>query len=235
MVGLLLLVVAMTSAIVTMHFAIHGAEVQVPNLRGMTVAEAGRRAGAMGLRLHVETRLYSAEVPEGRVSNQSPRAGTIVRRGWRVWLTESLGPQKKTIPNVVGESERLAAIEIRRAGLETGSMAEMPWPDADAGTVIAQSPQAHATDASQPVVNLLVASEAGPQAQNGLVMPDVVGEMLTAAAQRLRGAGLQVAPVKEQETGAGEPAARAGTVIAQEPAAGYYVDATMPVTLTVAK
>src|SRR5581483_11565428 len=99
---LLLVVVAMTSAIVTMHFAIHGAEVAIPDFRGMTSAEAGQRAASLGLTLHVENRLYSAEVPAGRVANQSPAAGAIVRRGWRVWLTESLGPQKIAIPNLQG-------------------------------------------------------------------------------------------------------------------------------------
>jgi beta-lactam-binding protein with PASTA domain len=89
LVVLLLTVVAMTSAIVTMHFAIHGGEVSIPDLRGMTVADAGQRSASLGLSLQVENRLYSADVPLGRVANQSPLAGTIVRRGWRIWLTEA--------------------------------------------------------------------------------------------------------------------------------------------------
>jgi len=40
---LLLTVVAMTSALVTMHFAIHGGEVSIPDLKGMSVADAGQR------------------------------------------------------------------------------------------------------------------------------------------------------------------------------------------------
>ena len=54
---LLLLVVAMTSALVTMHFAIHGAEVSVPDFRGATMADAGQRASALGLTIQVENRL----------------------------------------------------------------------------------------------------------------------------------------------------------------------------------
>ena len=41
---MLLIAVAMLSAITTMHFAIHGAEVQVPALKGMTVVEARSQA-----------------------------------------------------------------------------------------------------------------------------------------------------------------------------------------------
>ena len=104
---LLLTVVAMTSALVTMHFAIHGGEVSIPDLKGMGVADAGQRAASLGLTMQVENRLYSADVPAGRVANQSPAAGTIVRRGWRVWLTESLGPQKLAIPDVKGQGPAL--------------------------------------------------------------------------------------------------------------------------------
>src|SRR5579872_7433824 len=169
---LLLTVVAMTSAIVTMHFAIHGGEVSVPDFHGMTVPDAGQRAASMGLTAHVENRLYSTELPAGRISNQSPVPGAIVRRGWRVWLTESLGPQKLAIPNVVGKDQRLALIEVRRAEMQTGIVAAMPWPDAPEGTVISQSPAADAAGVQSPVMNLLVASaDNSSQLANQLVMP----------------------------------------------------------------
>jgi beta-lactam-binding protein with PASTA domain len=229
--ALLLMVVAMTSAIVTMHFAIHGAEVKVPDLRGMTLAEAGQRTAALGLGMHVESRLYSADVPEGRVANQSPAAGTVVRQGWRVWLTQSLGTQKRAVPNVVGMDQRMAAIAIRRAGLETGTTATMPWPAAQPGTVIAQSPRASAPDVASPVVNLLVAAETPPAPRGGMVMPDVEGQLFTRAALALTQAGLRLAPVKELAA----PGTGTGIVIGQNPPAGYRVDSTMPVTLTVAK
>lgn len=231
MLALLLMAVAMTSAIMTMHFAIHGAEVTVPNLHGMTLGEAGERTAALGLGMHVESRLYSADVAEGRVANQTPAAGTVVRRGWRVWLTQSLGPLRRGIPNLVGMDQRMAAIAIRRAGLDMGAVAQMPWPDAQPGTAMAQSPQANAPDVASPVVNLLVAAEMPPAAQNGMVMPDVQGQLFTAAALALSRAGLRVAPVKEQAA----PGMATGIVIGQNPPAGYRVDPTMPVTLTVAK
>ncbi len=228
--ALLLVAVAMTSAIVTMHFAIHGTEVTVPNLRGMTLGEAGQQTAALGLGMHVESRLYSADVPKGRVVNQLPAAGTVVRHGWRVWLTESLGPLEQAIPNVVGMDERMAALTIRHAGLEMGATAQMPWPDAQPGTVMAQNPEANAQDVASPVVSLLVAAEM-PPAPNGLVMPDVQGQPFTTVISELTGAGLRVVTVKQQSvTGMG-----AGMVIGQNPPAGYRVDPTVTVTLIVAK
>ena len=191
---LLLTVVAMTSALVTMHFAIHGGEVSVPDLKGMSVADAGQRAASLGLTMQVENRLYSADVPPGRVANQSPAAGAIVRRGWRVWLTESLGPQKLAIPDVKGKDQRFATIEIRRAGFQTGTVAEMPWPGAQPGAVIAQSPEPNASGVESPVMNLLVAAEdGGSQSMGGLVLPNLEGQVFTSAALTLTRMGLRLA------------------------------------------
>jgi len=137
---LALAVLAMLSAIVTMHFAIHGAEVKVPSFKGLTVAEATEKAASLGLNLTVDNHFYSVEIPAGRVLSQSPAAGTIVRREWRVRLTESVGPQRVAIPNLTGSNERLASIQVRRLGLEVGPTAEMPYAYAPADTVIAQNP-----------------------------------------------------------------------------------------------
>ena len=245
---LLLTVVAMTLALVTMHFAIHGGEVSIPDLKGMSVADAGQRAASRGLTMQVENRLYSADVPAGRVANQSPAAGAIVRRGWRVWLTESLGPQKLAIPDVKGRDQRFATIEIRRAGFQTGTVAEMPWPGAQPGAVIAQSPEPNASGVESPVMNLLVASEdSGSQPAGGLVLPNLEGQVFTSAALTLTRMGLRLAPVKEQDMHIGTPVVSGanavnppqmfppGTVIAQNPPAGSRVDASTPIELTVAK
>lgn len=241
---LLLIVVAMLSAIATMHFAIHGAEVAIPDFKGMTVSDAGQRAARAGLSTTIENRLYSTEIPAGRIAAQSPAAGAIVRRGWRVWLTESLGAQKLAIPDLTGKDQRVAAIDIRRAELQTGSVAELPWPNAPPGTVLAQSPEAGASGVERPVINMVVAAPPSPPVPPGaLVMPDLEGQVFTAAALSLTHAGLRLAPVNDQSATippvnpTGTPAAPAppGTVIAQNPPAGFLVDPNTPVQLTVAK
>ncbi|MGC2636677.1 MAG: PASTA domain-containing protein [Acidobacteriaceae bacterium] len=247
LVVMLLVIVAMASAVLTMHFAIHGSEVSIPDFHGMTVADAGHRAAAAGLTLHVENKLYSADVPAGRVANQSPTPGAIVRRGWRVWLTESLGPQKLAIPNTLGQDQRIASVDIRRAGLQTGSVALLAQPGAQTGAVIAQSPAPDASGVASPVVNLLVAAPAGPSPPSpAFVMPDLEGQLFTSAALTLAHAGLQMAPLITQNThlppvaapGApapSPPSLPAGTILAQDPPAGYRVDASTPIQLTVAQ
>ena len=81
---MLLVAVALLAAVTTMHFAIHGAEVQVPSLKGMTVAEARSQTSGLRLNLDVDNRYYSGDVAAGHILSQSPVPGTVVRREWRV-------------------------------------------------------------------------------------------------------------------------------------------------------
>ena len=117
---MLLIAVALLSAITTMHFAIHGAEVKIPSLKGMTVAEARSQTAGMGLNLDVDNRYYSADVAAGHILSQSPAPGSVVRREWHVRVAESLGPQKVDVPDTVGAEARVAALRLRRVGLEVG-------------------------------------------------------------------------------------------------------------------
>src|SRR5438270_8989834 len=116
--ALLLLVVALVSALTTMRLAIQVREVKVPDFRNKTPAEAKRLAELDGLAAQVDSNYYSAVVQEGRVLSQTPAGGTLVRRGWEVRLALSLGPQRVAIPQVVGKSDRAAAIRIAERGLQ---------------------------------------------------------------------------------------------------------------------
>ena len=176
---MLLVAVGLLAAITTMHFAIHGAEVQVPALRGMTVADARSETAGLGLNLDVDNRYYSADVAAGHILSQSPAAGTVVRKEWRVRIAESLGPQRVDVPDTVGADERVAAIELRRAGLEVGEIARLPYAAAE-GTVLAQDPPAHAMGIEQPSVNLLVAAP-DTETPDGYAMPDLTGWPLASA------------------------------------------------------
>jgi len=149
---ILLIAVAMLSAITTMHFAIHGAEVQVPALKGMTVADARSQAAGMGLNLNVDNRYYSGDVAAGHILTQSPAPGTVVRREWHVRVAESLGPQKVDVPDTVGYDQRVAAFQLRRSGLDVGVTAKLPDGGVAEGTVISQDPPAHAQGIERPSV-----------------------------------------------------------------------------------
>ena len=239
---LLLVAVALMAAIVTMQFAIHGAEVEVPALKGMTVADALSETAGLGLNLDVDNRYYSGDVAAGHILSQSPAPGTVVRREWHVRVAESLGPQKVDVPDTVGVDERMASLELRRAGLEVGEVARLPSNAAE-GTVLAQDPPAHAQGIEQPNVNLLVAAPDG-ETPDGYVMPDFAGWPVASANATLAKAGIRTAspsvvivPVAPVGSDAAplRPQAKPGAVMAQSPSAGSRIDQTTIVQFTVVK
>lgn len=240
---MLLIAAALLSAITTMHFAIHGAEVKIPALKGMTVAEARSQSAGMGLNLDVDNRYYSADVAAGHILSQSPAPGTVVRREWHVRVAESLGPQKVDVPDTVGTEGRVAALRLRRAGLEVGVTAKLPYNGAEDGTVLAQDPPAHSQGIAQPSVNILVAAP-DSAAPDGYVMPDLTGIPVITAQALLNRIGLKVdtptyadISVPSASTGAELPKSTItpGAVMAQQPMAGARVDQTTMIKLTVAK
>src|SRR5579862_2428831 len=240
---LLLLAVALLAAITTMHFAIHGAEVQVPALKGMTVADARSETAGLGLNLDVDNRYYSGDVAAGHILSQSPAPGAVVRREWSVRVSESLGPQSVDVPDAVGSTERVASLELRRAGLQIGTVAHLPYAGAEESTVIAQDPPAHAQGIEQPTVNLLVAAP-NDVLPDGYVMPDLTGLPVASARAMLAKVGIKTAqpsfvdvPVAPVGSGNAPPKLpiKPGSVIAQSPAAGLRIDQDTTVKLSVAK
>src|SRR5271168_3820220 len=145
MLALVLVIVAMVSALTAMRFAIHGQEVAVPPLLGLSPGEAERAVSGLGLQMSIERQYYSPQIPDGRIMSQLPLPGAKVRRGWQVRVAESLGPQRVAIPDVTKQSERAAEWNIKRRGLDLTSTAQMQLPGTPADQVIAQSPPANAS------------------------------------------------------------------------------------------
>jgi beta-lactam-binding protein with PASTA domain len=229
--ALVLLVVALVSALTAMRLAIHGHEVAVPDLVGQSPAAARIIAEQSGLEITVERQYYSPTVPEGKILSQLPPAGSQVRRGWQVRVAESLGPQRVEIPNVTGQSQRIANINIRRRGLDVGAIAQMHLPDVPEGQVLSQAPPPNASGVSAPKISLLVAEPALPQA---LVMPSFIGQPLGGVTQTLQDAGLRigaVAPAPSPEGSLSVPPlvplasapSPASMIVSQNPAAGEKI------------
>jgi len=192
MLALVMVVVAMVSAVTAMRFAIHGQEVQVPAVVGMTPSEAERAVAGLCLQIEVERQYYSPQIPEGRIMTQLPQPGSKVRRGWQVRVAQSMGPQRVSIPDVTRQSQRAAELNIRRRGLEVTSTAQMQLPGTPADQVLAQSPPANASQVSAPKTSLLLTIPADPPA---FVMPSFVGQPLGPASRALQDAGFKLGTV----------------------------------------
>jgi beta-lactam-binding protein with PASTA domain len=235
-----MIAVALVSAFLAMRLAIHGREVKVPQLTHMTIPEASRTASALGLRLQLENRFYSPDVAPGQVLAQYPVAGATVRRQWPVRVTESLGIQRVSIPDLKGEGERAAAINLRRLGLDMGTVAHVSMPG-PTGIVVAQTPAPGAKGVDRPRVSILL-SDGPDEASAGYVMPSLVGLTVSGAYARAGAAGLRiisaedVTPNPPATSGIPEipsatpatttpvsPGLTPGIIVAQTPLAGHRV------------
>jgi beta-lactam-binding protein with PASTA domain len=183
----------------------------------------------------VERQFYSPDIPEGKIMTQMPPPGTKVRRGWSIRVAQSLGPQRVTIPDVTGGSERIAELNIRRRGLSLGSVAHVNLPDAPLDQVISQSPPPNASGVSAPKINLLVSDGAEPPTY---VMPNLTGQPLGSAMLALQDAGVKAGKISVlRPPSPGEPqaapiapsavseASPASMIVTQTPAPGQKITA----------
>ncbi len=249
--ALAMLAVALVSAYLAMRVTIHGREVVVPELTGLTLSDAGAKTSALGLRINLQDRFYAPNVAAGHVIAQSPAAGSKVRREWAVRVTASLGPQQVDIPNLIGQTERPATIAIRQRSLDVGVIAHLPA-GGDAGVILAQTPTPDAQGIDRPRVSLLLSGPEDTAQGAALVMPSLSGLTLAAASARAAAAGLHIVSAEDvaataataASTGGATTAAASapgtasasattapvvvptftmGTVVAQSPPAGYRV------------
>ena len=248
--ALILLLVALCSAVAAMRLAIHGREVRVPKLVGVTPAQAQQTALSHGLILQSEGKFYSSEVPLGRIISQVPPPDSKVRRGWWVRVAESLGPQRAPVPNVIGQSIRAAEINVTRRGLQVGELARTTLPDFPVETVLAQSPSPELQNVTSPRVSFLSALPAGSRFY---VLPNFVGKHLSEVTGAIEQAGL---PTPKIRVAASAPngavpdgssddadivsqttsttASQVGLIVHQIPVAGAKVSQSTQITLEVA-
>ncbi len=201
-----------------------GAPVTVPDVRGLSEADAGTTLVDARLVVGNVTTQEDLNVPAGAVISQNPAGGAVVDPGTAVDLVISLGPPTTVTPGVIGLMQMAAEQAIIDAELIVGTVTQQPSNTIAAGVVISQSPAAGAVLVVGSPVDLVVSS-GPPQA----TVPDVVGLTEAAAGTALNNAGLVTGNVTQQSS-ASVPA---GQVISQNPAAGLQVNAGSAVDLVV--
>jgi eukaryotic-like serine/threonine-protein kinase len=217
---------AFLSAVMAMRFAIQGREIDMPNLVGKTSADVQTLLRARGLQLKVADRVYS-DLPANTVVRQSPPAGEHMKASQDAHVVLSLGPQNVTIPELEGESLRIARIQLLQAGLQLGEITSASVPNLPPDSVVQQNPLP-GTRATSLRVNLLVAQA---NAQVAYIMPWLVGMQLPDVDRLINSGGLKIA----KTTFAPSPEWPKGTVIAQTPGPGARVTSETPIELTVAQ
>jgi beta-lactam-binding protein with PASTA domain len=128
---------------VTVTTTTTAARVRVPFVIGLGQTTALRRLNVLGLRPTV-TYVRSSQ-PANRVVSQRPGPGTMVRRGARVRLNVSTGPNPQpaaTVPNVVGQDQATAANTLRSAGFRVVVLNRPTSNQSRDGVVVEQQPAA---------------------------------------------------------------------------------------------
>jgi beta-lactam-binding protein with PASTA domain len=133
-----------TTATTTAPVTTSATPVRVRVLRVVDLAQtpALRRLNTLGLR---PTVVYVPSTqPANRVVAQSPRPGTILRRGSRVRLNVSSGPNPQpatTVPSVLGQDQATAAGNLRAAGFRVVVLNRPTKSQGQDGLVIDEQPR----------------------------------------------------------------------------------------------
>lgn len=97
----------------------HGQVQVVPNVRSMSVGEAGSVLANCNLRVVVADSVYDGDVTRGAVVEQVPPAGNRVKPGRTVFLTiNAYSPRQVTLPELVGSSVRQARASLQSMGFQ---------------------------------------------------------------------------------------------------------------------
>ncbi|MEQ4203974.1 PASTA domain-containing protein [Actinopolymorpha sp. B9G3] len=186
------------------------ASVVVPDLAGLTVAEAEHRLRARGLRTGEHRVVESDAVRSGRVIRSEPPAGALVARRDTVRLVVSSDAAEVTMPQLAGLSLDQASIALDRAGLRLGATTERDASDR-ARTVLDTTPVGGATVLAGTKVELTVAS-------GWSSVPDVTGYSVADARRALELAGFR--PHLTSEGTSSSSVANQPTVLSTRPQAG---------------
>lgn len=160
--------------------------VAVPDLKGYRLDVAKTRLKDDGLEPGVVTREFSDEVIRGQVISTRPGAGTEISSGAAVRIVVSRGAPVE-VPEVSGASVADATAELEQAGLKVKIASGRVNSEFDKGLVAEQAPGVGKQVGQGDTVTLTLSK--GPVM---VEVPDVVGDSVDEATQRLKDAGFEV-------------------------------------------
>jgi len=138
-------------------------DVVMPDLFGLSQADAEAAVGAAGLVVERVLSIYSNDVPAGQVADQTPAAGTTVPGGSMVTISVSAGPQASpspgasAVPDVTGETKDDALAALEQGGF-AAVITEQPSDTVPAGEVISQNPKGGVLAAPGTSVTIVVST-----------------------------------------------------------------------------
>ena len=204
------------------------AEVQVPNLVGLSKEEAQQETENAKLKFEVASEEYNKDVPEGYVISQDPKYidNYSVKEGETIRVVISKGQEKTTVPKVVGMTLEEAQKALEEANLKA-EVVEETSKTVEAGYVISQEIEAEEEAFAGDTIKIHVSTGTGIRE---VTVQSVVGQSEANAKSTLTGLGLKVNVAYEEDTSKDD-----GVVLRQSIDGGKTVEEGTTITITVNK
>lgn len=153
---------ATTATTTTVSAGTTTASVSVPRVTGLAQTPALRRLNTRGLRPQVVYKKSSQ--PANRVLQQTPAAGSTLRRNSAVKLVVSAGPNPQpatSVPNVVGQDQTTAANNVKDAGFKIVVLNRPVTNQNKDGVVVEEQPRAGSSIPAGSQVTIFIGRFAG--------------------------------------------------------------------------
>ena len=197
---------------------------EVPDLRGMGLATAGERLAGANLEMGIVDSLRHPSVAAGLILGQSPLPTQVATPETLVRVTISMGPQMRSVPDVLRLDESRARVVLETSGFVVS--VDTAEAEAPRGRVIEVSPSPDTIVALPAQVRLVVST--GPPV---VPMPLVLGLEQLEAEALLDSLGLVVVEVQEVFRFGRDQ----GIIVEQEPAVDTELQRGSGVRLKVGK
>ena len=201
-------------------------ELDVPDLRGMTVEEADADED-IRFKIVASSTAPSDEYPEGQIVSQDPKYGDKAKEGSTIRVTVSSGKEPVKMVDVSGLRYEDAVQILQSKGLKVDTPEYAADDEVEKGYVISHTPLKDVELMPGDTVHLVVST--GKKVKK-VVVPTLVGQSLDSARKMLADIGLSVASVTEVYSS--EPV---GEVTYQSIASGTEVDEGTSIVLNVSK
>jgi serine/threonine protein kinase len=189
--------------------------VRVPDMIGMSKAQAEAAAHEQHLTIFVAREVYNSEMEAGRVISQSPKAGTETKAGRTIRIVLSRGSEMVKVPDLTGKTQVEAELSLESRRLGLGNVYMEPSNVTPKGNVARQTPEPGSSVKKGSYVDIYISL--GPNVDT-VKVPNFIGRQMTEVQAELAGLGL-VFTASTSETSAFP----AGQILDQQPAPGSLV------------
>lgn len=159
--------------VVNIRISKGGSKLQIPDVRGMTFAEATRELDAVGFKIGTIVRVTDPLKTAGTVIAQNPAAPARASGNKMVELLISEGQSGKTdmvlVPDLKGQTEKLARQILEQSDLTVSRVIQVESNTVPPGSIVATQPKAGTRVPSGNALVLHIARSADPTVEQPII------------------------------------------------------------------